>query len=73
MIFLVGGCIMSMDYCKWENLRTDIRSCYRQLNDALDSNTEIEARKEVLEYCQLMIDEAKEIEEEVDIPDEDLR
>ena len=52
---------MNMAYCRWENTKLALRDCYYTLNESLDSDTEVESRNEVIDLCQSILEEAKEI------------
>jgi len=61
----------NMSYCRFENTLRDLRDCYYNLNEGDLSFDEAAARKELIELCRNVVDEAEEIEE-VDFDEEDF-
>jgi len=60
----------NMSYCRFENTLSDLRDCYRNIDETDLSRTEIAARKELIELCQL-IAEVADLELEMDEEEED--
>jgi len=48
----------NMSYCRFENTLSDLRDCYLNIDETDLSRTEIAARKELIELCQLIAEVA---------------
>ena len=59
-----------MSYCRFENTYNDLNDCYRNIDNTDLSRTEIAARKQLIELCQL-IAEVADPELEMDEEEED--
>ena len=58
-----------MSYCRFENTLSDLRDCYRNIDNTDLSRTEIAARKNLIELCKLIAEVADpelEMDEEED-------
>jgi hypothetical protein len=62
----------NMSYCRFENTLSDLRDCYRNIDNTDLSRTEIAARKQLIELCQLIAEVADpELEMDEDTEEEE--
>ena len=61
-----------MSYCRFENTYNDLNDCYRNIDNTDLSRTEIAARKQLIELCQLIAEVADpELEMDEDTEEEE--
>ena len=63
----------NMSYCRFENTLSDLRDCYRNIDETDLSRTEIAARKQLIELCQLIeevADQEMEMDEDTDVEED---
>jgi len=54
----------NMSYCRWENTWRDLKDCHEVLHDVEDlSDTERQARENLIELCHRIVEETEEIED----------
>lgn len=42
----------NMSYCRFENTLSDLKDCYKHINDKLESDDEGISRKQLIELCK---------------------
>ncbi len=50
----------NMAHCRFKNTADDLYDCYKHIGDKLENEEEIKARKELIDTCQDIIDEARD-------------
>lgn len=56
----------NMSYCRFYNTLSDLRDCYENLNEQIESEDEREARRKLIELCKRIAEEADEDTDEED-------
>jgi len=52
----------NMSYCRFQNTLEDLEDCYENIHDEIDeeeSESEYQARKELIELCKRIVEETR--------------
>jgi hypothetical protein len=50
----------NMGYCRFQNTLSDLRDCWEHMNDSLESDEEVAARRRLIKICVRIADNHRE-------------